>query len=564
MTSLHDVSDSETIHHPTIATIIDAIKKNDTEYLSKHRGIIGVYFRLGKINQSNMHHFCGKPSFISTKIDDEVNKFIRNNNTVSSILSLDDYHNDDNTNEHNDEDDEDDNDDYNDDDEDDEDDDEDDDDDGCDRHGCDRHGCDWETVVNIVDYFTFQLIGEEGDDNYIKSKNIWESCKFMIIEGIIDPNYIFNHKIYLHEPSCKHILLTFAIKDCDNWVLEKERLFFLLEHTDKELIRTFKNYDGGSIMNYISDHLHPDVEIELIGKLIDYGVSIDHIVVTPDFQESFLSKMISLDNLKYIEYALKSGQDPNFMTSIINMTEENIDVCDTMNFIQNELYCHRKTKNIEYITETCIPIIKLLVKYGINLNYLDYYGRNIHDYAIQYGWLDFPEIVKIMTDNNIVPTGKRKKSTNYDTKIICDEVSKSNLIASRNQLMQYLYNHRYDKSVEKQQIVFDYVKQNITTNDLKYKDLVGEKLADYIYNYWYIDNNYNGIVNNMSILLKSSNFIKLIENTENYECMVCMETSGELGMLSCEHKFHFNCIKTYLDNDNYKCPNCLSTIELLL
>jgi hypothetical protein len=96
-----------------------------------------------------------------------------------------------------------------------------------DDHECTEY-CDWSESTNIVDLFRYQLLPE-----YNKAQERWDACKFMIGEGIINPNHVFIDK------NERHILLTYTMEANGGWKLENERFMFVLEHTDKELIKTF-------------------------------------------------------------------------------------------------------------------------------------------------------------------------------------------------------------------------------------------------------------------------------------------------------------------------------------
>jgi hypothetical protein len=183
---------STPIHYPKIRTILNAIDTNDQEYLSKYRDIIGIYYRLGRVNSVNWHHQCGKPNEISTKIDDMAYKIIYEQNLISppepNVVSATTSSNDD--------------------------------------HECTEY-CDWSESTNIGDLFRYQVL-----PNYNKAQERWDACKFMIGEGIINPNHVFIDK------NKRHILLTYTMEA----KLENERFMFVLEHTDKELIKTFPEY----------------------------------------------------------------------------------------------------------------------------------------------------------------------------------------------------------------------------------------------------------------------------------------------------------------------------------
>lgn len=54
------------------------------------------------------------------------------------------------------------------------------------------------------------------------------------------------------------------------------------------------------------------------------------------------------------------------------------------------------------------------------------------------------------------------------------------------------------------------------------------------------------------------------EETEDIDCAICIdkiEKDMEIIKLNCNHKFHKNCIRSYLLNYNNKCPMCRSDIN---
>jgi len=181
---------SDSIHRPTNRTILSAIDENNQEYLSKYRDIIGIYYRLGDINAVDQHHHCGQPNEYSTKIDDMAYKIIYEKNLISPESIVDSSPINEvspNT--------------------------------IIDYNECNEY-CDWNECTTIVKLF-----------KYATQKRQWEACKFMINEGIIDPNYVF-----IDDKNLKRILYTFTYKGVSE--LDIEREMFVLEHTNKELIKT--------------------------------------------------------------------------------------------------------------------------------------------------------------------------------------------------------------------------------------------------------------------------------------------------------------------------------------
>ncbi len=68
--------------------------------------------------------------------------------------------------------------------------------------------------------------------------------------------------------------------------------------------------------------------------------------------------------------------------------------------------------------------------------------------------------------------------------------------------------------------------------------------------------NYIITLNNHDIILKS--FLYKGKNLKNETCSICKELyteNEEIVLLGCNHKFHYNCINKWI-NDNISCPLC--------
>lgn len=51
-----------------------------------------------------------------------------------------------------------------------------------------------------------------------------------------------------------------------------------------------------------------------------------------------------------------------------------------------------------------------------------------------------------------------------------------------------------------------------------------------------------------------------VTNDAECECAICMETGGKFAKLDCDHKFHTNCIQTWLIQ-SLTCPCCRKNYE---
>ena len=51
-----------------------------------------------------------------------------------------------------------------------------------------------------------------------------------------------------------------------------------------------------------------------------------------------------------------------------------------------------------------------------------------------------------------------------------------------------------------------------------------------------------------------------VTNDAEFECAICMETGGKFAKLDCDHKFHTNCIQTWLIQ-SLTCPCCRKNYE---
>jgi len=104
---------------------------------------------------------------------------------------------------------------------------------------------------------------------------------------------------------------------------------------------------------------------------------------------------------------------------------------------------------------------------------------------------------------------------------------------------------------------------NEENNEINRNIIYNSYLYDIILNY--IDFRYTNNYDNLEDVIVSLdtnelNNLKTYENDKkNINCCICMHDINEKELiteLKCNHVFHENCIKTYLDNYSHKCPIC--------
>jgi ankyrin repeat protein len=167
----------------------------------------------------------------------------------------------------------------------------------------------------------------------------------------------------------------------------KDALTHLLEtscrdHNDIPFAQALINA-GADVGSLDVEHLGMCNDVEILKLFLDNGADPN---LCDDCSGSVLNTRIrERDNdLESIELLLQRGADPNMLTESEDLDEED-----------NVIATYKET-SLEYAVEisSSIEIIKLLIKYGADVNVKHYDGRSLVDMALDNGDVEIAELLK--------------------------------------------------------------------------------------------------------------------------------------------------------------------------
>lgn len=262
--------------------------------------------------------------------------------------------------------------------------------------------CGCEETTTILDILCSQLdilTCEEGKmtDRQI---TIFKSVKFLVEEGIIDPNFMFtsphSDDVVMSVCSEKEMLITKLLRLYTGWVYEYERIVYIFDKTSPKIMSDFRDEHGASIVHYIFYGFcrFDDTDVLRWFDVLDKN-GFDWKCETYENKQGILVLAVENMSIPIIEYVLKKGLNPSSVWDKFRKCS---------NSLQYMLYIHRYEKNTDKL-ENIAKIAELLIKYGINLEHTDSDDRNIMDYLCKYCW-DGTRVFNVIRDGTrISPKG---------------------------------------------------------------------------------------------------------------------------------------------------------------
>ena len=323
----------------------------------------------------------------------------------------------------------------------------------------------------------------DGPDEY--GQDFLKSFVCLINAGI-NPNIPINGKL----------LIEVLVEKYTGSDIHKQQIEFLLSKTYPELINTWRNMKGMSIIYLIKydlfNHSNYSSFNWLAEKLIGLDININSIGFydkedfnTYEYPETlFHPKLLMM--LRFINIAMDMGKDMNqYIAESFPKSERFIPekYNKNMNIGQSILYHFQYVKNQTIIKEI-INIILRLIECGLDKNYNDTDGWDLIKYVIQYGWANvlingetfysklyqngmahydrknFSLIPKTLMEFNHLMNDKRFGWEHMS------HVSDVNPKDNNSDLMVLLYENRYEKCPQKLQQVLENIFDMIRIIDL--------------------------------------------------------------------------------------------------
>ena len=214
--------------------------------------------------------------------------------------------------------------------------------------------------------------------------------KYIIENKIIDVNAIVDDQLLV----CK------CIENFTGSDYQMERIMFLLDNTSVDILKSYRDRIGRSIMLYLSakdssekdssekdsSEISDEQFESIFNKLIQMGVDFNMVGKHKYYEQTFLNDVALNLRTKFVNLALNASHDPNYYHG------------NKWNAYQNTpmtlLYNYRCTKDIDVINRV-ISIIIMFINKDLDVNYTDSDGYNLMDYVYSYGWHN----VKINTND---------------------------------------------------------------------------------------------------------------------------------------------------------------------
>jgi hypothetical protein len=320
-----------------------------------------------------------------------------------------------------------------------------------------------------------------GDESSLKEKQVqyFKSVSYLVENGVIDPNHIVTLKEYAE--SKKSCILAELLKSYAGWEFQQKMILYFLEKTSQETICNFRNEANASMLQiFLICHSYNDSTakkssnttfcINVRDRLLSTNIDMNNITTYCDIPCSTLYNAVNVSSPYLVKLCCAAKADPNLICS-----DKEYDTLENM--VMTRLYRSRYWHNQVYIDEIA-EILENLINAGLNLNYVTSDKRNISDYCIQHGFVE-TSIEKVLTRFGApLPTGNvyAGKSAPHDAyRARCIAKAKKNNdegalkewqdIYENHEIVQMLFQNRFEKNQDKLQVVYDCFKQ-MTTSDL--------------------------------------------------------------------------------------------------
>lgn len=355
--------------------------------------------------------------------------------------------------------------------------------------GCTNETTIFDILTGQVDVYNMR----SSDDGPTDRQLAYLDCiKFLVESNAIDPDFMFDEPpdeeegiLRITTRSDIKILLSGCLECC---ILDYEiqRADYIFSVTSLDTICKYRNEYNSTIAHMIFQaYTFPEPEIadrwfeKMTLAKLDFS---SKIYCENGYQTPLYLACINV-NVKYVDFFLNLGQDPN--------DSYFLDGRRRANTIQWLLYNRRYMKNEKWIT--CLThVCDLLLRYGLDLSYCDTDGRNVMDYLHRYGWYD-TSVYKIIAkyvnfSNDLVDM---HNPYDYVHKIIINYTgfSEKNITITGNipsfkrdygdnikeveyesmsSAMKLLFDNRYEKSLVQIALIVEQLK--VMKIDFEYKD----------------------------------------------------------------------------------------------
>lgn len=333
----------------------------------------------------------------------------------------------------------------------------------------------------------------------------FRSINYLVDNALIDPDRIFS---FTDRGSQKReCILSELISSYAGWAFQRKIILYYMKKMSREVLRDFRNQNNCTMLQiFLMCHCYDDDDeidvpissemseyiqfcIEVRDYLVSCGIDLMNVgqIYNTDYPPfSTLSNAINVLSPYLVKLCLSSN-DKNQANMIT--TDEPDDCLENM--AMHMLFRRRYTHNPKIIDDIT-KILSMLIKVGLDLNYLTTDKRNISDYCKQNGFSNTSVCELLVKEGAPAPTGnlyagegleRSKRYKEYKKKMSEGETGDDYVdIYENHEVVQLLYEYRYVKDQSQLTILYERFKE-LSADDLFFNEKKKTASCD-LYNHY--------------------------------------------------------------------------------
>lgn len=323
----------------------------------------------------------------------------------------------------------------------------------------------------------------------------FRSINYLVDNALIDPDRIFSYNDRVNELK-RECILSELISNYAGWAYQRKMILYYMKKMSREVLRDFRNQNNCTMLQvFLMCHCYDDDDeidvpissemseytqfcIEVRDYLVSCGIDLMNVGQIYNATQNpendyppFSTLFNAIDVLSpYLVKLCLSSNDKNQANMIT--TNEPDDCLENM--AMHMLFRRRYTHNPKIIDDIA-QILSMLIKAGLDLNYLTADKRNISDYCKQNGFSNTSVGELLVKEGAPAPTGnlyageglqRSKRYKEYKKKMSGRETGDDYVdIYENHEVVKLLYEYRYVKDQSQLAILYERFKE-LSADDL--------------------------------------------------------------------------------------------------